>query len=506
MTRGSTRGQRIAIGSIFQESNHFAATRTDLDLFRNTYILEGDDLLRLAGTDSEIAGMLAECERAGVEVVPLLAARSVSGGILTDTCYQTLKEALLARLRAAGPIAGLALAMHGAMATESEDDPEGDLLAAARTIVGPDLPVVMTLDLHAHITPRMVKHATGLVAFMHYPHDDTFTTGTRGADLLLRTVRGVVRPTMALAKAAMIVTGLNCQTFGDGPMARLERRARLLEQEPGILSVSVLPVQPFLDVPGMGCGGLVITDGEPDLAVCHARALAEAFWQQRHLFEPEILSVAEAVRRGRAVTGAPVLLVDAADAAGGGAAGDSVALLRELLALGVTEPTYLMVVDPAAAAACHQAGLGQQVTLELGYHSDPTWGQPITVSGTVGTSSDGRFQYTGGIYGGTWASMGPSAILHIGSIQVVIMSRPTYDWADEQYRTMGLDVRRAKFVGVKNPMNYRLAYRDVAQAAFIVDTPGPTPASVRRLPFRKMARPFFPLDEDGPAIQWAVSG
>jgi microcystin degradation protein MlrC len=504
MTTAPAGRPRVAIGSIFQESNHFAARRTDLALFRNTYILEGEEVLGLAGTDCETAGMLAVCERQGVAVAPLLAARSVSGGILTDECYRMLKETLLGRLRAAGPVGGVLLAMHGAMAAESEEDPEGDLLLAVRRVVGVTAPIVMTLDLHAHVTPRMVEQATGLVAFMHYPHDDAFATGERGADLLLRMLRGAARPVMALAKARMIVTGLNCRTSGDGPMARLERRARALEREPGILSVSVLPVQPFLDVPDMGCGALVIADGDADLAERHARAFAEEFWRERHAFEPEILPVAEAVRRGRAVDGGPVLLVDTADAAGGGAAGDSAALLRELLALGVTEPTLLMVVDPVVAADCHRAGVGSALRADLGHRIDPTWGEPVAVTGTVEALGDGRFRYTGGIFGGSWASMGPSAVLRIGGIRALVMSQPTYDWADEQYRAAGLDPRAAKFVGVKNPMNYRLAYHGVAKADFIVDTPGPTPATVRRLPFKRLQRPFFPLDDDGPAIQ-AVS-
>ena len=488
-------GPRIAVGSIFQESNHFAAARTDLGLFRNSYLLEGDELEQLRDTDTEVAGMLAVCARAGAQVVPLLAARSVSGGPLTDGCYRSLRDRLIGRLRDAGPVDGVLLAMHGAMAAESEDDPEGEILAAVREVVGPDRPVVMTLDLHAHVTPRMVELATGLVAFAHYPHDDARTTGERGAELLLGAVRGAVRPVMALAKARMIVTGLNCATFDDGPMARMERRARDLERQPGVLSVSVLPVQPFLDVPDMGCGGLVVADGDVALAERLARSFADEFWAHRQALSAEILPVADAIRRGRAIEGGPVLLVDAADCAGGGAAGDSVALLRALLALGVEEPTLLTVVDPTAAAACSAAGSGASIALELGHRVDPAWGQPLPVEGTVEKLADGRFRYSGGPYGGTWGSMGPTAVLAIGATRVLVTSRPTYDWADEQFRSVGLDAREAKFVGVKNPMNYRFAYRGVARAALIVDTPGPTPPHVRGLSYRRMQRPFFPHDD-----------
>ena len=199
-----------------------------------------------------------------------------------------------------------------------------------------------------------------------------------------------------------------------------------------------------------------------------------------------------------------MLLVDTADCAGGGAPGDSVALLRELLALGVDEPAILMVVDPAAAQACGSAGIGQTVSLQVGYSLDPTWGQPVPVSGVVRRLSDGSFLYDGGLFGGTWASMGLSAVLQIGSIELLVMSQPTYDWGDEQFRSLGMDVRRAKFIGVKNPMNYRYAYRDLMKAAFVIDTPGPTPAHVRNLNYERMQRPFFPLDEEIPDLEIPV--
>ena len=179
-------------------------------------------------------------------------------------------------------------------------------------------------------------------------------------------------------------------------------------------------------------------------------------------------------------------------------------MLRELLALEVDEATFLMVVDADAAQACARAGIGQTVSLQVGYSLDPAWGQPVPVSGVVRRLSDGSFLYDGGLFGGTWASMGLSAVLQIGSIELLVMSQPTYDWGDEQFRSLGMDVRRAKFIGVKNPMNYRHAYRDLMKAAFIIDTPGPTPAHVRNLSFERMQRPFFPLDEEIPDLEIPV--
>ena len=495
---------RIAIGSIFHETSHFLSTRTELDLWRNTYLHEGTDALELDGTDCEVAGMLAACHPEQAGVIPLMAARCVPGGPNTEACYAYLREALLAPLRRALPVDGVLLALHGSMTAVGQDDPEGDLLGAVRQLVGPDVPLVASLDLHAHITATMVAAATALVTFAHYPHDDTYDTGQRAADLLFAALRGRARPTLAAAKVPILCGGVRGMTFGDAPLAHLTRRARELERKPGILSVSVFQVHATNDLPGMGSGGLVVTDGDVDLARITAVGLAEEMWQRRHQLEPELVSVAEAVDRGRQLPDGPVLLVDTADCVGGGAPGDSVAVLGQLLSLGVAEPTLLMVVDPDAAEKCHGAGVNHQVSLLLGHKVDPSWGRPLQVSGTVCHLFDGEFTYTGGAFGGTRASMGPSAVLAIGAIRVLVMSKSTYDWDDEQFQAAGLDVRQARFVGVKNPMNYNFAYRDVARGAFVLDTPGPTPATVRHLPYRRMQRPFFPLDDDIPGMQPVV--
>jgi microcystin degradation protein MlrC len=154
-----------------------------------------------------------------------------------------------------------------------------------------------------------------------------------------------------------------------------------------------------------------------------------------------------------------------------------------------------MVIDPEAVQACVHAGVGREVTVEIGHKLDPTWGTPLRVTGTVKRLSDGRFQYSGGILSGSWVTMGPSAVLGIGCIQLLIMTYPTYDWADEQYRAVGLDPQQAKFVGVKNMMNFRNGYKDIMKGFFVLDLPGPTPPDMRSLPFKRVSRPLYPFDD-----------
>ena len=384
----------------------------------------------------------------------------------------------------------------GRRSVEGGVDLEGDLLTAVRDVVGDTVPIVATLDLHAHISAQMVRAADGLVAWETYPHSDAFSTGERGARLLCDALVGACKPAMAMAKVPVLTGAIHGSTEDDDPFAQVMALAKAGEQRDGILSTSAILVHPYLDFAGMGSGGLVIADGDFAKAEVLARELATAYWERRFALEPELYSPEDAVRAGLAVQGGPVVLVEAADCCGGGAAGDSVAALAALLQVELDGPALVPLVDARAAAACHQAGVGAEVELELGHGHDPRWGQPIVVRGRVLRLSDGRFRYRGGIWEGVEGQMGPAAVLVLGQIQVLLASHPTYEWDNEQFAALGMDASEARFIVAKNPMNYRLAYGAIAQAVFVLDTLGPTPATVRHLPFVRRARPFFPLDPE----------
>ena len=486
---------RVAIGSLLTECNQFGGSPIDMEWFERYELRWGDDVLAIdAGV---VGGALRVLTEADAEVAPLLSASTCPGGCITAACYGRLRDELLDRLRAALPVDGVLLLLHGAALAEGVDDPEGDLIGAMRQLVGREVPVVATLDLHAHVTRAMVENAHGLVAWETYPHRDALTTGERGARLLLDTVAGRCRPAMALAKVPVIVGGLHGSTDGDGAFARIMRSAKAHEGNDGVLSASVFLVHPFLDQPDLGGGGLFITDGDSARARALAEETAWAYWRARHELEAAAVSPAEAIRSGLAVDGGPVVLVETADCAGGGASGDSVATLRALLEMAEEAPAALVpVVDPAVAAASHQAGVGSPLEVHLGHTLDPKWGAPLAVEARVLSLHDGRFHYAGGIWDEVVGEMGPTAVLAIGAVRVLVASHATYDWADEQWQAVGIDPRQTKFVVAKNPMNFHNVYDAVAKAVFILDTPGPTPATIRQHPLQRMPRPYFPADDD----------
>ena len=488
---------RIAVAQISSESNHFVTGLAGLDFFRTTgYLLEGPEVLGLSRSDTEVGGFLSILQSdEKVEVVPLVAARANSGNPLSAECYRSLKRRLLEGLCRNLPVRGVLVSCHGSMGVEDLDDPEGDLAGALRDSVGPRVPLALTLDLHGNLTRSMAQAADFLVGYHTYPHRDAFQTGQRTARLLLRAARGQSRPAMALARLPLILTSFNASTEGDTAFARLRRQADRMEQtRPEVLSASVFNVGAYIDVPEMGCSSLVVTEGDEALAGELARRLALQHWGERGAYRVETLSVAHAVERGRRIQGGPILLLDTADTTGGGAAGDSIALVRSLIELRAKEPCLAMVVDPQAVGDCWHREPGSRFSLEVGHRLDPQWGKPLAVEAVLRRKSEGRFRYRGGILGGTEVSMGRSVVLQTGSLRLLVVSRPTYEWADEQYRSMGLDPRQAKFVCVKNMMNFRVGYGGIMKDFFVVAVPGPTPADMGMLPFRRIRRPVYPLD------------
>ena len=487
-------GKRIALGGILTECNHFGGLPITIDWFERYELLRGEEILQSeAGV---VGGMLQVLHPESVRVVPLLYASTCPGGPLTAACYTQLKDELVERLRQILPVDGVLLPLHGAAAADNAGDLEGDLIQTVRALVGPEVPIVGTLDLHAHVSSDMVQGADALLAWETYPHRDALGTGQRAARLMLEILAQRCRPTMAMVKVPLLTSALRGSTEGDDPFAHFMRATKALESRDDVLSTSGFMVHPNLDLPGLGGGALVITNDDLDEAVALATERARHYWDLRFELEGEAHTPAEAIAEGLEIEGGPVVLVETADCCGGGAAGDSVATLRALIEQGAQWPTLTMVVDPQAAAACQRAGVGSEVTLSLGHHQDPRWGQPLEVQGRVERLSDGKFVYTGGMWNGVEGDMGPSAVLTIGAVQVLVMSHPTYDWADEQYRAVQLDPAAAKFVVAKNPMNYRMAYGAVAKDFFYLDTPGPTTAFMRNVKFANVERPYFPADRD----------
>jgi microcystin degradation protein MlrC len=484
---------RVAVGGIMVECNDFGGVATDTAAFERTLLRTGDAILDISS--GVVAGVVESLIGQAYEPVPLLFGHANSGGPLTAECHEDLKSELISRLEDCGPVDGVLLALHGSSVANGVDDVEGDLIGSVRAVVGAVVPIVVTLDLHACVTAAMLAGSDAIVALETYPHNDYFATGQRAAQMLSDILKGSLKPTMAMAKVPVLTGAVHTSTDGEGVFGDIMRRAKSWEGVGSVVSTSAFLVHPHIDRPEMGSGGLVITNEDMDTAVRLSSDLASEHWRRRREIEPPLVAPAQAVSRGQRTGGGPVVLVEAADCSGGGAAGDSVETLRALVDADVEGVSLVPVVDPAAARVCHQAGLGKQVTLLLGHSVDPRWGEPLSVVGVVEYLGDGGFCYEGGALEGE-ATMGPCAVLTIGNVTVLISTHGTYDWKDEQFRSVGLDPTIAKFIVAKNPMNHMLAYGSFASEILILDTSGPTPANCLNLDYTRMKRPFFPFDDE----------
>lgn len=485
---------RVLTGCLIQESNTFSPVTSERSLFGAGCLEFGAaSLAAMAGTGTELGGFIHAARTLDLELVPTLAAWAPSGGPLATSDFDWLAGQILERAASAGPLDGVLLALHGALVTCDQPDADGWLLRRLRQVVGPDTPIVATLDLHANITRTMIDAADALVGFRTYPHLDMFETGLRAANLLVHLRRTGRRPIMTICKAPLLLPPENAQT-ADGPLAVIIEELRQLETRPEILSASLFPVQPWLDVPELGSTVLVVGTGDSAPARQAAEGVIAHLWARRHAFQAPLLAPAEAVRQALAAPQGPVLLVDSADGVSSGAPGDSTAILHELLTAASDRPALVTVVDPAAAAVAAAAD-GQTVMLTLGGRLDPARHRPVTVRGHCRRVAQTLVTFKGGIGDGLTADMGTAAVVQVHGLQILLMEKPVPCYDPALYRTAGLDPARAQAVVVKSPNNFRWAFRDVARAWLYVDAPGASTPRLASLPFQRAPRPLFPLDD-----------
>jgi len=485
---------RFFVAMVSHETNTFSPISTDRGQFEARGLHYGGELLEAyRDTGTCLGGMLDGAAAAGVTLVPSLAAAASPAGRVAKDFYADVRARLLADLRAAGPLDGVLLDLHGAMVVDGLDDGEGDLLRAVRATVGAT-PIAVTLDFHANVTAAMVESATLLHGYKTYPHVDMDARGREAALRLAEVAGGRRRPTVAFRQPPLLppIAG---QATTRGPMRRLYDLADAMERRAGVLTVSVFAGFPLADIRDAGLSIYVATDGDQALADALADELAAAAWALRREFLHTALPVPEAVARALALDGRPVVLADIADNTGGGAAGDTTTILRELLRVGARSATVACLWDPAAVRACVEAGVGATVSLSVGGRVDPSHGAPLAVSGRVRTLSDGRFVHRGPMCRGLEGRLGTTAVLDVNDVKVILISHRWQTLDPEMIRFVGIDPPGEKILVVKSSVHYRAAFEPIARAILEVDAPGLSSSNLGRFAFANVRRPIFPLDE-----------
>jgi microcystin degradation protein MlrC len=478
------------------ETNTFSTIPTDRTQFEARNLHYGGEVLEtFRGTGTCLGGMIGAAERLGVQLAPSVGASASPAGRVTRDIYDHVKGRMLADLGAGGPWDGVLLDLHGAMVPEGLDDGEGDVIAAVRGAVGPRVPIVVTLDFHTNLSAAMVRGADLLLGYKTYPHVDMAERGEEAAERLLDVIEGRLHPTVAF-RTPPLLPPLGSQGTARGPMRRLYDLADEMERDSRVISVSVFAGFPHADIPDAGLAVYVATDHDPALAESLAEELARTAWTHRHEFVHRGVPVREAVRRALAAEGAPIVLADMADNTGGGAAGDGTEVLRELVRVGARSAVVACLWDPGAVQACARAGVGSRLTVSVGGKVDDRHGAPLAVTGTVRTLSDGRFVHKGPMMRGLPGRLGPTAVLDVDGVKVILISYRWQTLDPEMLRFVGIDPAAEKVVVVKSTIHYRAAFEPLAREIIEVDAPGLSSSNLARFAYTRVRRPIFPLDPD----------
>jgi len=485
---------RIALAEFKQETNTFVPFTTTLKTFEEQYLHRGAEMLTAFGKARlEIPGALDAIREAGAQAVPLLATMAMASGTVERKSFDMIMGEIEERLKAAGPVDGVFLSLHGAMIIEDEPDAESEIVRRVHLCLKPGTPITVSLDLHGHITSAMLQPDVAYIGYREFPHIDMYETGYRCAKLLVDWVNGKVKPVMALSKRHMIFSPDSARTTVP-PLADIVAEGRAMESRGEVLHVSLFPVQPWIDTPDLGFAALVCGEN-PQITQMAADRLAKMAWDRRSEFEPDVTPLEETIRIGLSSPGLTVVS-DSGDAPSGGAAADSTAVLSALLHAGADRAERISICtlcDAEAAAEAARAGVGKTVTLKVG-HKRSGLGDPLTVTGKVKVITDGTYVLEGLGGNGMAGEMGLTVVLAIGSIRLNLRSIPHFEWDLGIHHSVGLDPAGAALVFVRSPAHFRVSYTPIAARIFLADTPGPTCVNMRRIPFTKVTRPFYPLD------------
>ncbi|MBX3070150.1 MAG: M81 family metallopeptidase [Thermomicrobiales bacterium] len=482
---------KVLIAEMIQEVSTFNPAVCDTSAFD---FHEGQDVLDYyRHRPLEVGGALSVFEAEGFEVVGAFAARAkTSNGLLTAEAWNEVSSRFLNAIRNAPPVDGVYFAMHGAMGAENELDPEGYLLQEARKILGDDMPITLSLDLHGIVTDRMLQAVNAVTMYQTYPHCDMYETGARGAKLLVGLLKEGTKPVIAMVRIPALVRGDEMITE-TGLIGHRIRESQAFEETEGGLAAGMFWGNPFTDVPDLCSNSVVVTDGDPERAADLAVDLALKFWEDRATMQVPLVSLDDAVAIAKANEEGTVVMVDAADATSSGASGDSNAILRALVEGGYEGSGLFPVVDAPAAHAAAEAGIGATIEVTVGGTLDPARFTPLPVTARVKMLSDGAFINES--WGTIWEG-GLSAVLEVGKHVVIVTSQPVHLFDRSLFLAHGQDPQRFDVVVQKSPHCQPQFFRDWAAKLVDVDAPGSTSANLPYLGHTICRRPMFPMERD----------
>jgi microcystin degradation protein MlrC len=501
--------KRIALMGFALESNGFAPVTVKADFVDQVY-LAGDELAAdlqqpAPRAPSTMTGFIAAMDRAGPWVqVPIVMASAPPGGPVEQEFFAEVLAEMARRLTAALPLDGVYLAEHGAASATGDDDPDGTVFALARRIVGSDVSVIATLDLHANVSPRMVETTDALIAFRTNPHVDMVERGAEAAAAMLEMFRGtgLAAATVRLPLIPPSVT----QNTASGPYADIIAYGET-KLGADILNVSICAGFSLGDTPKNGMTVTVTARGDRAKATIVARDIAARAWADRRRYVPSMITLDAATALALAAAhdrAMPALLfADPADNPGGGGRGNTTYILEAFHRAGVTGCLLGMMVDPALAAEAQERGVGARFLARFNRIRPHEFSLPFQAEATVAALGTGSIVGRRGVHKGRTVRLGPSALLDLSGIKVVVISLRNQACDPMSFEQFGLDIAAARAVVVKSRGHFRAGFDEFFPPERIheIDVPGLTTPMLQRLTYTRCPRPIFPLD---PGMEWQV--
>ncbi len=488
---------RLALLGYYHETNTFSRTPTMYADFEQVGILHGPEMVREhREAQSTITGYLEVGEEPDVEVVPLYFTTTGPLGMISADAFERISADCLQLLGDNGPWDGILLVLHGAAVSERYRDADGEFAARVRALVGPEMPIGISSDLHGNITARMVESATVMNLYRTNPHLDARIRARECGEIIVRTVRGEVQPVQAIETPPLVVNIVK-QFTGAEPMLGMMNDVEAVLRRPGMLSASAVMGYPYADVPEMGMSFIAVHDGDPAAARDAARWMARRAWERRAEYVGDTPSADEALRHAMAVQQGPILLLDVGDNIGGGSAADSTILLEAAQRLGARR--YLQTLyDPEAVVACVAAGVGATVTLAVGAKTDNMHGRPVTVTGRVRTIFEGTWEDPRPTHGG-WRFFdgGTTVVLETSDEHTLVLtSNRVGNTSIEQMYALGIWPEKKQVIVAKGVNSPLAAYAPIAAEIIFVNTPGVTSSDLSTFTYRHRRRPLYPFETD----------
>jgi microcystin degradation protein MlrC len=492
---------RIAVGGFLHETNTFAPTKATYDDFVHgggwPAMAQGAAIPRvMRNINVGLAGFIEQAEARGWELVPTIACAASPSAHVTRDAFERVAKVMIDGIKAAGKLDAVYLDLHGAMVTEHLDDGEGEILARVREVIGKDLPLVVSLDLHANVTPAMVEHADALIAYRTYPHVDMADTGRAAAKHLALLLQTKQKFAKAFRQLPFLISIL-WQCTNDQPAKGIYRKLAALESET-VPTLSFAPGFPAADF--RDCGPSVFaygkTQADADAAADEITAIVAG---HENDFDGRIYTPDEGVRYAMELATRarrPIVIADTQDNPGAGGDSDTTGMLRALVRNNATRAAIGVIYDPISAKAAHAAGVGATVTLALGGKSGIPGDAPYKETFIVEKLSDGQFVASGPYYGGRDMDMGPSACLRIGGVRVVVGSYKAQLADQSMYRYVGIEPTEQAILVNKSSVHFRADFEPIAEKLLICAAPGAMPADTAALPWTRL-RPGIRVKPNG---------